>query len=100
MSNQKDWISALQNHIRSGRSFTPPPPGWLSIADVAKLWNRTRSTTSRYLAELVKSGGAEMRKFDLQIEVKKQPKQYGPKSAYSRRSPYFRLKTHREPKNS
>jgi hypothetical protein len=52
------------------------------------------------LAELVKSGRAEMRKFDLQIEVKKQPKQYGPKSPYSRRSPYFRLKTHREPKNS
>jgi len=88
----RDWALALQDHILE-RVERPPPPGWLTTKDIARLLKITTPHASRNLSSMVKAGKAEMKKFScpVQIRHKNALTAYGPRRAYTRLTPFFRL---------
>ena len=89
-----EWVSALADHILT-RGEETIPPGWLSTKQIAKLFGRTPTTTSRIISEMVRQGKAEMKKFKGTICAQKKKGndslRCGPRQKYLRRTPYFRL---------
>jgi len=90
----KEWVAALANHILT-RGEEVIPPGWLSTKQIAKLFNRTPTTTSRIISQMVREGKAEMKKFKGTICAKRkrhnESQRSGPSQKYLRKTPYFRL---------
>ena len=88
------WVKALEKYI-STKGEEVIPPGWQTRNEIAKLCGRTPSTTSRIIAEMMKEGKAETRKFKGAVYAgeKNQKKlvKGGPRQKYLRRTPYFRL---------
>jgi len=91
------WVKALEKYI-STKGEEVIPPGWQTRNEIAKLFNRTPSTTSRIIAEMMKEGKAETRKFKGAVYAgEKNQKKYvkgGPRQKYLRLTPYFRLILH------
>ena len=89
-----EWVSALADHILT-RGEEVIPPGWLSTKQIAKLFGRTPTTTSRIISEMVRQGKAEMKKFKGTICAQKKKGndslRCGPRQKYLRKTPYFRL---------
>jgi len=89
-----EWVKALADHILK-RDEEEIPPGWLTTKQIAKLFKRTPTTTSRIISQMVRAGKAEMKKFKGTIcaEKKKHNESLrcGPRQKYLRRTPYFRL---------
>ena len=88
----RDWALALQDHV-SGKAESPPPPGWLTTKGIADLLKITPPHASRVLSSMVKAGKAEMRKFSSPVQVrhKNALTAFGPRRAYTRLTPFFRL---------
>jgi len=88
----RDWALALQDHV-SGKAESPPPPGWLTTKGIADLLKITPPHASRVLSSMVKAGKAEMKKFSapVQVRYKNALTSYGPRRAYTRLTPFFRL---------
>ena len=88
------WVKALEKYI-STKGEEVIPPGWQTRNEIAKIFGRTPSTTSRIIAEMMKEGKAETRKFKGAVYAgeKNQKKlmKGGPRQKYLRRTPYFRL---------
>ena len=88
------WVKALEKYI-STKGEEVIPPGWQTRNEIAKLFGRTPSTTSRIIAEMMKEGKAETRKFKGAVYAgeKNQKKlmKGGPRQKYLRLTPYFRL---------
>jgi hypothetical protein len=88
------WVKALEKYI-STKGEEVIPPGWQTRNEIAKLFNRTPSTTSRILAEMMKCGKAEMKKFKGAVYAyeknQKKLQKGGPRQKYLRKTPYFRL---------
>jgi hypothetical protein len=85
-----DWAVALNDHM--AKRTSPPPAGWLTTRQIAKLWCLTTTTASRNLGQMCKNGTAEMRKFSSEIKVQTSlTNRLGPHRSYCRRTPYFRL---------
>ena len=88
------WVKALEKYI-STKGEEIIPPGWQTRNEIAKLFGRTPSTTSRIIAEMMKEGKAETRKFKGAIYAgEKNQKKFvkgGPRQKYLRKTPYFRL---------
>ena len=88
------WVKALEKYI-STKGEEIIPPGWQTRNEIAKLFNRTPSTTSRIIAEMMKEGKAETRKFKSVVCAgEKNQKKFvkgGPRQKYLRLTPYFRL---------
>ena len=89
-----EWVTALADHILT-RGEEVIPEGWLSTKQIAKLFGRTPTTTSRIISEMVRQGKAEMKKFKGTICAKKKKHneslRCGPRQKYLRKTPYFRL---------
>ena len=88
----RDWALALQDHV-SQRVERPAPPGWLTTKGIADLLKITPPHASRVLSSMVKAGKAEMKKFSSPVQVrhKNALTAYGPRRAYTRLTPFFRL---------
>jgi len=88
----RDWALALQEHV-SERVDRPAPPGWLTTKGIADLLKITPPHASRVLSSMVKAGKAEMKKFSSPVQVrhKNALTAYGPRRAYTRLTPFFRL---------
>jgi DNA-binding MarR family transcriptional regulator len=88
----RDWALALQEHV-SERVERPAPPGWLTTKGIADLLKITPPHASRVLSSMVKAGKAEMKKFSSPVQVrhKNALTAYGPRRAYTRLTPFFRL---------
>jgi len=88
------WVKALEKYI-STKGEEIIPPGWQTRNEIAKLFNRTPSTTSRIIAEMMKEGKAETRKFKSVVcageKNQKKLVKGGPRQQYLRKTPYFRL---------
>ena len=88
------WVKALEKYI-STKGEEVIPPGWLTTKQIAKLFNRTPTTTSRIISQMVRAGKAEMKKFKGTICAKKKKHneslRCGPRQKYLRKTPYFRL---------
>ena len=88
------WVKALEKYI-STKGEEVIPDGWFTRNEIAKLFNRTPSTTSRIIAEMMKEGKAETRKFKSVVCAgEKNQKKFvkgGPRQKYLRKTPYFRL---------
>jgi hypothetical protein len=88
------WVKALEKYI-STKGEEIIPPGWQTRNEIAKLFNRTPSTTSRIIAEMMREGKAETRKFKSVVCAgEKNQKKFvkgGPRQKYLRLTPYFRL---------
>jgi hypothetical protein len=88
------WVKALEKYI-STKGEEVIPPGWQTRNEIAKLFGRTPSTTSRIIAEMMKEGRAETRKFKSVVcageKNQKKMVKGGPRQKYLRRTPYFRL---------
>ena len=88
------WVKALEKYI-STKGEEVIPEGWQTRNEIAKLFGRTPSTTSRILAEMMRGGKAETKKFKGAVFAgeKNQKKMVkgGPRQKYLRRTPYFRL---------
>lgn len=88
------WVKALEHYI-STKGEEVIPEGWQTRKEIAKLFNRTPSTTSKILAEMIQEGKAEMQKFKgaVYAHEKNQKKlmKGGPRQKYLRKTPYFRL---------
>jgi len=52
------WVNALENYI-STKGAEIIPDGWFTRNEIAKLFGRTPSTTSRILADMVREGGCQ-----------------------------------------
>ena len=91
---KNEWVSALADHILK-RDEEEIPPGWLSTKQIAKIFNRTPTTTSRIISQMVRDGKAEMKKFKgticAQRKKHNESLRSGPSQKYLRRTPYFRL---------
>ena len=89
-----EWVSALAEHILT-RGEEVVPPGWLSTRQIAKLFKRTPTTTSRIISQMVREGKAEMKKFKgticAQRKKHNESLRSGPSQKYLRKTPYFRL---------
>jgi DNA-binding transcriptional regulator YhcF (GntR family) len=89
-----EWVKALADHILK-RDEEEIPPGWLSTKQIAKLFKRTPTTTSRIISQMVRAGKAEMKKFKgticAQRKKHNESLRCGPRQKYLRRTPYFRL---------
>lgn len=89
-----EWVSALADHMLT-RGEEVIPPGWLSTKQIAKLFKRTPTTTSRIISQMVRDGKAEMKKFKgticAQRKKHNESLRCGPSQKYLRRTPYFRL---------
>ena len=88
------WVKALEKYIATkGEEIIPP--GWQTRNEIAKLFGRTPSTTSRIIAEMMREGKAETRKFKGAVYAgEKNQKKFvkgGPRQKYLRLTPYFRL---------
>ena len=88
----RDWALALQDHV-SQRIDRPAPPGWLTTKGIADLLKITPPHASKLLSSMVKAGKAEMKKFSSPVQVrhKNALTAYGPRRAYTRLTPFFRL---------
>ena len=88
----RDWALALQDHIIQ-RVERPAPPGWLTTKDIAKLLKITTPHASRNLSQMVKQGKVEMKKFSAPVQIRHTNALtvYGPRRAYTRLTPFFRL---------
>jgi hypothetical protein len=90
------WVKALEKYI-STKGEEVIPEGWKTRNEIAKLFCRTPSTTSRILAEMIREGKAETKKFKGVVHAmeKNQKKlmKGGPRQKYLRKTPYFRLIT-------
>jgi len=88
------WVKALEKYI-STKGEEVIPEGWQTRNEIAKLFGRTPSTTSRILAEMMREGKAETRKFKSVVCAgEKNQKKFvkgGPRQKYLRKTPYFRL---------
>jgi hypothetical protein len=88
------WVKALEKYI-STKGEEVIPPGWQTRNQIAKLFGRTPSTTSRIIAEMMREGKAETRKFKGVVYAgEKNQKKFvkgGPRQKYLRKTPYFRL---------
>jgi len=88
------WVKALEKYI-STKGEEVIPPGWQTRNEIAKIFGRTPSITSRIIAEMMREGKAERRKFKGAVYAgeKNQKKlmKGGPRQKYLRRTPYFRL---------
>lgn len=88
------WVKALEKYI-STKGEEVIPPGWQTRNEIAKLFGRTPSTTSRILAEMMREGKAETKKFKGAVYAgEKNQKKFvkgGPRQKYLRLTPYFRL---------
>lgn len=88
------WVKALEKYI-STKGEEVIPEGWKTRNEIAKLFNRTPSTTSRIIAEMMKEGKAEKRKFKSVVcageKNQKKLMKGGPRQKYLRKTPYFRL---------
>jgi len=89
-----EWVKALADHILK-RDEEEIPPGWLTTKQIAKLFNRTPTTTSRIISQMVRAGKAEMKKFKgticAQRKKHNESLRCGPRQKYLRKTPYFRL---------
>ena len=88
----RDWALALQDHV-SQRIDRPAPPGWLTTKGIADLLKITPPHASKLLSSMVKAGKAEMKKFSSPVQVRHTNAltAYGPRRAYTRLTPFFRL---------
>ena len=88
----RDWALALQDHV-SQRIDRPAPPGWLTTKGIADLLKITPPHASKLLSSMVKAGKAEMKKFSSPVQVRytNALTAYGPRRAYTRLTPFFRL---------
>ena len=88
------WVKALEKYI-STKGEEVIPRGWQTRNEIAKLFGRTPSTTSRIIAEMMKEGRAETRKFKSVVcageKNQKKLVKGGPRQKYLRLTPYFRL---------
>jgi hypothetical protein len=88
------WVKALEKYI-STKGEEVIPPGWQTRNEIAKLFGRTPSTTSRILAEMIREGKAETKKFKGVVHAMEKNhsklRKCGPRQKYLRRTPYFRL---------
>ena len=88
------WVKALEKYI-STKGEEVIPDGWFTRNEIAELFNRTPSTTSRIIAEMMREGKAETRKFKSVVcageKNQKKLVKGGPRQQYLRRTPYFRL---------
>jgi DNA-binding transcriptional regulator YhcF (GntR family) len=91
---KSEWVKALADHILQ-RDEEEIPPGWLSTKQIAKLFKRTPTTTSRIISQMVRAGKAEMKKFKgticAQRKKHNESLRSGPSQKYLRKTPYFRL---------
>ena len=88
------WVKALEDYI-STKGEEVIPPGWKTRNEIAKLFGRTPVTTSRIIAEMMREGKAETKKFKSAVYAgEKNQKKFikgGPRQKYLRKTPYFRL---------
>jgi len=87
----KDWANALAEHL-AGRRIEPIPPGWKSIDDLVKIYGYTRPTISRLMAQMVKEGKAEKKRFYQLVKAGNHQSKFGPRREYTRPAPYYKLK--------
>ena len=88
----RDWALALQDHV-SQRIDRPAPPGWLTTKGIANLLKISTPHASRNLSQMVKQGKVEMKKFSAPVQIRHTNALtvYGPRRAYTRLTPFFRL---------
>ncbi|NBR72031.1 MAG: hypothetical protein EBT75_08060 [Proteobacteria bacterium] len=84
----RDWAIVLREHI--GKSAEPVPPGWLSAAQVSKIWKLSRSHTNRILTQMVTAKKAEQRIFAMQLTNQK-IRINSPREKYFRRVPHYKI---------
>ena len=88
------WVKALEKYIAT-KGEEVIPAGWQTRNEIAKLFGRTPSTTSRIIAEMMREGKAETRKFKSVVcageKNQKKLVKGGPRQKYLRLTPYFRL---------
>ena len=88
-SIEKDWAEVLNEHMKS-RRVEEVPPGWMSAAQISKMWKFSKSHANRVLAELVRLKKAERRSFAVP-KVSKTIGARGPRGQYCRKVPYYKL---------
>jgi len=72
MKPKNPWQKLLQEHIHN--RYTPPPPeGYYTRPEIAKMWGLKINTTSRLLNQMEKNKSVEMRKHPFIIATKLKP---------------------------